>query len=247
MKRGSTLLVILASILILCLLGLAGFVTILNRSMPSSKASPAVSLSGETERDEPVYTAKPDGTVVSETNIYDENAQEPAHSYIFVGDSRTVGMHNALFKDGGEDGCSFIAKSGEGYYWFYHDGIVELENALAADPCATVIFNLGVNDLREADRYISLYQELFSTYHDPSFYILSVNPVNDEKCSGASNEEIEAFNEKMEEAFPDQFLDCYAYLEDHGFETADGLHYSNDTYRDIHHFVVMSLAQEDSE
>lgn len=62
MKRGSTLLVILASILILCLLGLAGFVTILNRSMPSSKASPAVGDYCGNQKDPPRGNAQPHRT-----------------------------------------------------------------------------------------------------------------------------------------------------------------------------------------
>lgn len=245
MKRGSTLLVILASFLILCLLGLAGFVTILNRTPPPSGALTAAPAKKETESGSSDRLEEPDASIISSTNPYDKYTEEPEHSFIFVGDSRTVGMHDALFKDGGSDSCSFIAKSGEGFYWLYHDGIVELEEALREEPYATVIFNLGVNDLEEIEQYVSFYQELFSVYHDPSFYIMSVNPVNEEKCSGASNEEIQAFNERIQEEFPDKYLDCYHYLLEQDFETADGLHYSNDTYRMIHHFVVTALTEQD--
>lgn len=242
MRRGSTLLVILASFLILCLLGLAGFVTILNRTEVVSDAAVPQT---ETETDLSVQMEEPDGTVISARNPYEESTGEPEHSFIFVGDSRTVGMRDALFQNGNTDSCSFIAKSGEGYYWLYHDGIVELEEALREEPYATVIFNLGVNDLKEADQYISFYKELFSVYHDPSFYIMSVNPVKDEKCSGASNAEIKEFNQKIQEEFPGQYLDCNSYLMEEGFESADGLHYSNDTYRMIHHFVVASLTEQE--
>lgn len=244
MRKGSTLLLILASFLILCLLGLAGFVTILNHTPSPSQAMTAVEAAEETESGLSVQLAEPDGTVISNTAPFDEDTVEPEHSFIFVGDSRTVGMHNALLKNGVEDACSFIAKSGEGFYWLYHDGIVELEEALREDPYATVIFNLGVNDLKEADQYISFYQELFSVYHDPSFYIMSVNPVNDEKCSGASNAEIKAFNEKMQEEFPDKYLNCYDYLLEHDFGTVDGLHYTDTTYRMIHHYAVTALEDQ---
>lgn len=243
MRKGSTLLVILASFMILCLLGLAGFVTVLYHMDPPSRAATAAQAAKETESDLSASLSEPDGAIISSTNPFDADTEEPEHSFIFVGDSRTVGMRDALFRDGGTDSCSFIAKSGEGFHWLYHDGIVELEEALRENPYATVIFNLGVNDLREAEQYISFYQELFSVYHDPSFYIMSVNPVIDEKCSGASNEEIEAFNKRMQEEFPGRYLDCYGYLLEYGFETVDGLHYSNDTYRAIHHFAVTSLAE----
>lgn len=245
MRKGSTLLVILASFLILCLLGLAGFVTILNRTALSSDTVTAASGTAETDADSSVQLLEPDGTVITNTNPFDGNTENAEHSFIFVGDSRTVGMHDALFSDGGNDSCSFIAKSGEGFYWLYHDGIVELEEKLREEPYATVIFNLGVNDLKEEAQYVDFYEELFSIYHDPSFYIMSVNPVVDEKCSGASNAEIEAFNERMQEEFPDKYLDCYNYLLEQGFETVDGLHYSNDTYRMIHHFTVTTLVEDE--
>lgn len=245
MRKGSTLLVILASFMILCLLGLAGFVTILNRTASPSRIASSAQAADEMESDSASHMAEPNGTVISSTNPFDKNAEEPGHSLIFVGDSRTVGMHDALFQDDSDDACSFIAKSGEGFYWLYHDGIAELEEALRETPGATVIFNLGVNDLREAEQYISFYKELFSVYHDPSFYIMSVNPVVDDKCSGASNAEIEAFNKRMREEFPDKYLDCYNYLLEQGFEAADGLHYSNDTYRMIHHFAVTTLVEDE--
>ena len=62
--------------------------------------------------------------------------------------------------------------------------------------------------------------QIFAEYPDASFYIMSVNPVGD-ACSGASNEEIRDFNAKLKESFPDQYLDCYDYLEQNGFSTVD--------------------------
>lgn len=240
MKKGSTLLVILASLAILCLLGLAGFVTLLMNDTSSPANPPPVSPAvTESESDSLTQLLEPGGTVIS--NLPEEDEEQPEHAYIFVGDSRTVGMHTALTKDGGEDSCTFIAKSGEGFYWLYHDGIVELEEALRAEPHATVIFNLGVNDLTEVDKYLDFYKELFSVYHDPSFYLMSVNPVVDGKYDGVSNENIEAFNEKIEDEFPDKYLDSYHYLLTQSFETVDGLHYTDETYRMIHRFVVQTL------
>mgnify|MGYP000815386143 FL=1 len=68
------------------------------------------------------------------------------------------------------------------------------------------MFNLGVNDLSEIDRYLAFYPQIFAEYPNASFYIMSVNPVGD-ACSGASNEEIRDFNAKLKESFPDQYLD----------------------------------------
>ncbi|MEY8428615.1 SGNH/GDSL hydrolase family protein [Lachnospiraceae bacterium 46-15] len=246
MKKGSTIPLLLASFAIVCLVVLAGFVTFLNMYDVSSASEtpPAATAAPESESDMPTQILKPSAAVT--TDPFDEAIEEPEHSYIFVGDSRTVGMQNALADDSDATSCRFIAKSGEGFYWLYHDGIVELEEALKSTPYATVIFNLGVNDLEETDRYISFYKTLFSEYHDPSFYIMSVNPVDDERCSGASNAEIQAFNEKMKAEFPDKYLDCYNYLLSQDFATSDGLHYPNRVYRMVHHFAVMSLNGSDN-
>ena len=108
------------------------------------------------------------------------------------------------------------------------------------EPDATVIFNLGVNDLDEIALYLEFYPQIFDEQPNASFYIMSVNPVSEE-CSGASNDEITTFNAKLKETFPERYLDCYDYLENNGFATVDGLHYTNDTYLSIHKYVVNAL------
>ena len=52
------------------------------------------------------------------------------------------------------DTCSYIGKVGEGYYWLVNEGIDQLRTSLSKEPDATVVFNLGVNDLSEIDRYL---------------------------------------------------------------------------------------------
>ena len=51
------------------------------------------------------------------------------------------------------------------------------------------------------------------------------------------------FNAKLKESFPDQYLDCYDYLEQNGFSTVDDLHYTNDTYRAIHDYTVSAISE----
>ncbi len=243
MRKASTFLLILASLGIISLLGLAGFLTYYMYDsselfqMPVTETSSTELVLLEPSDSITTQTPTPDPCYGDDTYI------EAEHFYIFVGDSRTVGMGQAISKKEPEDTCQFIAKSGEGLYWFKHEGIDSLREALWEHPDATVIFNLGVNDLKESENYISFYQTLFSEYHDPSFYIMSVNPVVDEECVGAKNEEVEDFNMKMQEAFPDKYLDCYHYLLSEDFKTLDGLHYPDSVYCRIHHFAVMILNQ----
>ena len=54
---------------------------------------------------------------------------------------------------------------------------------------------------------------------------------------------VEAFNSDIKDAFPDQYLDCYSYLIENGFQTVDGLHYTEETYQIIHDFAVRQSAQ----
>ena len=44
----------------------------------------------------------------------------------FVGDSRTVGMEEAMQDSDNADTCSYIGKVGEGYYWLANEGIDQL-------------------------------------------------------------------------------------------------------------------------
>lgn len=162
-------------------------------------------------------------------------------SILWVGDSRTAGMRNALATLGITDSCTFIAKDGEGFRWFKESALPELNAALSHNPDTIVVSNMGVNDLADLDAYISLYYELFDQYPDTRFYILSVNPA-DEDCTMVSNRDIETFNAGMYAEFPSRYLDCYNYLKQTGYETVDGLHYTEETYQKIHDFATSKVS-----
>ena len=84
MKKGSTIPLLLASFAIVCLVVLAGFVTFLNMYDVSSasETSPAATAAPESESDMPTQVLKPSAAVT--TDPFDESAEEPEHSYIFV-------------------------------------------------------------------------------------------------------------------------------------------------------------------
>ena len=238
MRRKTTnLLVVLLCLLIALLLGLAVFMTWL-----TGEQADAMEARIRTAQTEKSYSNE-DGTL--DENLSDgfsaDETEDKTHHLIFVGDSRTVGMEEAVHGKNPSDNCLFIGKVGEGFYWLCHEGMEQHDAVLADEPDGTVIFNLGVNDLEEIDRYLEYYPQIFADYPEASFYIMSVNPVG-EKCEGTSNEEIKAFNEELAAHFGERYLDCYHYLKQEGFETVDELHYTNDTYRQIHHYAVTTLA-----
>lgn len=162
----------------------------------------------------------------------------PEHHVIFVGDSRTVAMGEAEADLG--DACDYIGATGEGYSWFAETGIGQMEDAMALSPSSPVVLNLGVNDPDMITHYLDLYRTFSDRYPDTAFYFLSVNPVTEES-KHVSNPEIAEFNDAIRSAFPDQYLDSYSYLRALEFESVDGVHYSEETSRDIHDFVVKQL------
>ena len=166
------------------------------------------------------------------------SAPLPEHHLIFVGDSRTVGMAKAEASQ--QDSCTYIGEVGEGYRWFVDSGMEQMETAMEQFPEAPVILNLGVNDLDALDSYLELYSGFPDRYPDHTFYFMSVNPVTDQ-AAHVTNEQIASFNAGLRNAFPDQYLDSNTYLRIREFDSPDGLHYSEGTYRAIHDFVVRQI------
>ncbi|MCD7813991.1 MAG: hypothetical protein LUH20_08100 [Lachnospiraceae bacterium] len=160
---------------------------------------------------------------------------------IWVGDSRTVGMQKAL---GTYSDDVFIGAAGEGYSWLSETGIPFLRSAISDYPTRPVIFNMGVNDYENLYNYMVLYAEVTAEYADTVFYFLSVNPVDDEAGLYVTNADIEDFNSHLKNTYPDTYLDSYSYLLESGTETIDGIHYSEEAYRQIYLFVKDALKSE---
>lgn len=168
---------------------------------------------------------------------------------IFVGDSRTNGMRDAV---GTED--TFISKSGQGYSWFKSTGLKALKKELKKYPYSVVILNLGVNDLKNINYYLNAYQKLVRDYSNARFYFVSVNPVEETLLEDSgfstqtrSNEKIEVFNEQIKEAFPTSYIDSYSWLLRHGYVedipdgagTMDGLHYLDEVYEVLYRYIIV--------
>ena len=238
MKIRNYLTLLFAVISIFLLLALAGYLTFENADDTNpvkqtiANLIPGLSISTEKETDP---ATEQSGTSVTQSETV---AAVPTHSIVFVGDSRTVSMGNAV-----QDDCTYIGKDGEGYRWFSSDGVVELNTILENDPTHTVVYNLGVNDPENASLYVELYDSIARQYSDTPFYYLSVNPLSDDADCNTTNEMIQEFNQTLKNAFPEHYLDCYSYLTDSGFTTVDGLHYDDTTSNMIHNYVVDQVSK----
>jgi len=235
--KGTTFIVILASLGIVALIGLAILVTVLFSSEQKAGTLVAVQTEATPKDINPASTH-------TDTPLGEDGYHEAAHDYIFVGDSRTVAMKKAVTETYPEDTCTYIAKEGEGYEWLYHHAIVELEELLRERPDATVIFNLGINDLDKLNSYISFYKEVFAAHPNTNFYFMSVNPIEPEKFNNRiTTEDVITFNQRFIDEFPEQYLDCYNHLLSEDFSTIDGLHYHDSTSLKIHHYAIMILVK----
>lgn len=204
----------------------------------------------ETENVDVSLLSEDAGAAVAESSASEDDTV-PAHSIIFVGDSRTVGCGKAIEKLEPSDSCLFVGKVGEGCAWFVSEGMDEMGAAIESRPDAPVVLNFGVNDPDQIEQYISAYRTMLKRYPRTEFRFLSVNPVEAEKMAenGVSedllslitNESIRKLNDALRSEWPDKYLDSSSMLYEEGFETVDGIHYSEETYLRIHDYTALQL------
>ena len=254
MKR-ETIVGIVLSVLAIAALGLlAGFLTwqFRDQLLPSpgesveSDADAVIQTLQETAAEkqseetatEGFESSKPGAVISSDKVSSDTTLSAQTPSVIWVGDSRTLGMQKAV-----ANSDVYIGAAGEGYKWFTETGLDEMRDAIKAHPESVVVFNLGVNDYDNMDRYIDLYGQLLAEYPDTHFYFLSVNPIDPEECHNITNEDIADFNAHLKELSPDTYLDSYTQIKSAEIETIDGIHYSQDDYRFIYDYAVGQIAR----
>lgn len=155
---------------------------------------------------------------------------------IWVGDSRTVGMQQAI---GGSDKNEWVCKTAEGYNWFVNTAIGSVNSKLKKDD--TIVFNLGVNDLGNVDKYVKKLNSLANGDWKKAkkIIVMSVNPTDSSKYSGgATNEAIKKFNSKMKSGLDGsiKYVDTYSQIKD-TMKTSDGLHYDKATYKSLYNII----------
>lgn len=149
-------------------------------------------------------------------------------SYLFVGDSRTVGLDNCV------SGISSIAKVGAGLSYL-KSVLPEVTKVRGKN----VIFNFGVNDLGNYKKYAKVYRSLPKEFLQKNNVIfMSVNPCSGSKY-GSWNSKINTFNSYVKKNLPSgmKYLDTCSKLKSSGFKTRDGCHYLDSTYRKIAKYV----------
>ncbi len=171
-----------------------------------------------------------------------ETSKNPTTAYVYIGDSRTVGMNDAVDLVNMKD-TFVVAKSGMGYNWFMKEGSEELYKIRETHKYDNwvYIFNLGVNDLYNVENYVNLYKELSN---EATVYYLSINPTDD-SVGGIQCKDIEKFNKKIRIGKTVEYIDSYDYLSKVSGYTfdkrQDGMHYSEETYTQLFEFIKLSI------
>lgn len=151
-------------------------------------------------------------------------------NFVFVGDSRTVGMGQVL-------DLETIAEVGVGYSFLqaHYNEILELEDC-------NIVFNLGVNDLSHVDEYIEFFQRIPEEFaFDNHLYVVSVNPTSGPYAS--MNADIDYFNVQLSDSLPStiKWIDTCSFLREAGFGSPDGLHYDQQTYETIANLIYNNV------
>ena len=156
---------------------------------------------------------------------------------IFVGDSRTVMMRDAV-----QDDSIWSCRSSMGYDWMTSTGVPDIEDEIG-DNTAVIIL-MGVNDVHQLNHYISYINTKAAEWEDlgAKTYFVSVGPVDGDPY--VTNGEIESFNSSMEENLVGvTYIDIYSYLMENGFSTLDGIHYPDDVSIEIYNYILEHLEE----
>lgn len=187
------------------------------------------------------------------TNTVINTAVQKSDKLLLVGDSRTVGLANTIGLEGetgkaSSEQTTYLGKIGEGYDWFVKTAYPKLTAYLELYPSATVVINLGVNDLGNVSLYTAKYKQMISEYPSAKFYFLSVNPIEEGlakkngysysiKAGWLGNKQINNFNAAIKKVFPGNYLDSNTMIKSTKNYTVDGIHYNASTYQKIYNFI----------
>ncbi len=181
-------------------------------------------------RKDTIKINQPTVTTTNKEEEKEETKTEYKNIY-FLGDSRSVGMS---YIDENKNHF-YTAKVGEGYKYFSENYKSVIQKSTKDDA---IIINFGVNDLGNAEKYIELINKM-ATETKSDIYFLTVNPVDEEKEAShgykVKNSDIDSFNKKLKDGLSSKvtIIDSNSILKKEGFDTVDGVHYDNNTYKKI--------------
>lgn len=178
----------------------------------------------------------------------EQKAPVPAGSgnVIFVGDSRTGQMANAVGGTAAWPGTAFVACFGGGVDWL-STAQAKKDVDQYVTPGSVIILNYGVNDLSRHNDYITTINRYAQDWisKGATVYFASVGPVGENEY-GKRNWAVEYFNNQLNNRLDARIgrLNLYVFLTGSGYTTqADGLHYDGATYAAMFRFLMQSIGR----
>lgn len=189
---------------------------------------------------------------VQQAALAQAQAEQKAHipagsgNVIFVGDSRTGQMANAVGGTAAWPGTAFVACFGGGVDWL-SSAQAKKDVDQYVTPGSVIILNYGVNDLSRHNDYIATINRYAQDWisKGATVYFASVGPVGDNEY-GKRNWAVEYFNNQLNNRLDARIgrLNLYAFLAGSGYTTqADGLHYDGATYAAMFQFLMQSIGR----
>lgn len=165
---------------------------------------------------------------------------------IFVGDSRTGQMANAVGGTAAWPGTAFVACFGGGVDWL-STAQAKKDVDQYVTPGSVIILNYGVNDLSRHNDYIATINRYAQDWisKGATVYFASVGPVGENEY-GKRNWAVEYFNNQLNNRLDARIgrLNLYVFLTGSGYTTqADGLHYDGATYAAMFRFLMQSIGR----
>ena len=178
----------------------------------------------------------------------EQKAPIPAGSgnVIFVGDSRTGQMANAVGGTAAWPGTAFVACFGGGVDWL-STAQAKKDVDQYVTPGSVIILNYGVNDLSRHNDYITTINRYAQDWISKGamVYFATVGPVGENEY-GKRNWAVEYFNNQLNNRLDAGIgrLNLYVFLTGSGYTTqADGLHYDGATYAAMFRFLMQSIGR----
>lgn len=160
--------------------------------------------------------------------------------YIFLGDSR-IYLMNQDCDIAAPKNFFAVCCPGIGYDWMIETGLPKIKNIQSIHSEIknwVVISALGINDMQNVNKYISSYQKLAKSVE---LWIVSVNPTMGRTEAQYSNVCIKAFNRRIRKISGITYINSHDYLVKKGYDTKDGVHYTEASNWDIYSYILNSL------
>ena len=156
---------------------------------------------------------------------------------IFIGDSRTEGIRDAV-----SDDSTWCCESGKGYEWMSSTAVPSIESQIGENTA--VIILMGVNDVHQVTNYVNYINVKANEWAElgAKTYYVAVGPV--EADPYVTNTQIERFNALMEaNLIGVNYIDLYSHLVSVGYSTVDGTHYPNSVSVEIYNYILDNLEE----